>query len=475
MPLTPAAGTLHVGDMVVFVDYRENRENKVETLDGALRCPSFIDSLAANDAVRVRKRLVVARLETADVIVARVVAADSAEARVAGRELDETATLLRQPTLPPPPSSSSSSAAAAAAPTAVRRPSQLLAEPATTVLAPLFAAERKTVGDLAASMDGDDDVPRENHVMKEIIELADFCATVGARPLFLFEGYARHALTGEPVRVMPQLRMNAFVIRLFSIDGVPPFQSATADGSATVVWTLVKQCTDYDIGPSSFERVNRGSYMPRISCRKERNADVGYYYRSILQAMPRMSPALAAAVADAFPTIPTLVRALDAAPATKSRLLLLSELTVNGRRLGPKLAVSVVARFYDAPTMEQAAQGGQATASPAATTTTASSSSSATRKTAKRTASTKRPPVKRKLDVTPSPPAAAAAHAPAAPKRARPGPKKHAFVPVRVELDGSTSDDGEDDDDGGVSLIGGIESDDDDDDDDDDMPVLDGV
>jgi len=317
-------GELVVDDVVMFVDFRERE---------------LIAALRAVDVVPSGARIVVGSLDTGDVIVARVVAHSPANARAASA-LDECVTV-----------------------SGGVQPSALLASHDDSQLEPIVAYERKTSLDLVQSKQRLSDVPAEEHIAKQLAELADFCAVTGAKPALLLEGYIAHSLTGAPVASMAEEHVHRLLVRIFFANGFPTWQSNSVADSARHLHTVALLTTRLNVRASSWVRLPRDATEPAIRVRKARNADVDRYYLSCLQAMPMMSEERARVVVASYPNIALLVEAIA---ASDNPVAMLASLRVNaGRRLGKALAKSIVAR-YRRPTMS--------TTTTTTTTTTTSSS-----------------------------------------------------------------------------------------------------
>jgi len=301
---------LSVGELVVFVDYREDR---------ARRGLSFAAALTSVVVKDVEFVLLRGNLLVGDVIVARVVASTAGSAA-----LDECITLSSSG-LPP---------------------SSMLATPTTLALVPLLVYERKTTMDLVSSLRATSSVPGVNHMDDQIHRLAAFRSRTRVRVRLLLEGFMSHALTKAPVGSMNVDGVHSFLAKLDFNHGIGTIQSADTSDSARQVLKDARFLQRYDVTPADWTYLGRDTRDTLVSVRKRDNADERVYYLSVLQAVTGMSPARAKALAAVYPNIPSLVFALEGALSTKQRRALITDIRVGRRSLGKAIADRVIRRYY---------------------------------------------------------------------------------------------------------------------------------
>jgi len=308
-------------DIVVFVDYHEDR---------ARNDTSFVAALRTAEVKRATAKIVQCRLHTGDVVICRVEAHGGDDDEEMRASIDTNIRL-----------------------DANRPASSDLREPHSTQLAAILVYERKTVTDLVSSIRSASSVARENHLQSEITRQLEFCRQTGARPRLLLEGYLTYGVQRRPVGSMNEEGLHSLVQRLDLVDGVATVQTVDVRDSARTCLKDARFIGEKQVAARGWLRLGTGEARSQvISVRKADNYDVQSWYRGTVQAIPGMSSDKARLVVARYPNIRTLLAAFDACDDAAHRQQLIANLRVESgqrRRIGPAVAARVVERFYAEP------------------------------------------------------------------------------------------------------------------------------
>ena len=194
---------------------------------------------------------------------------------------------------------------------------------------PLFAIERKTRTDLAASIAGSaSNVPGFVRFSDQKMRMRAYGRQTGATLLLAIEGLFGGVDT--PLRGgITEDGLDTSLLKAALTDDFIVVHTLNSQRTARLVGKLAR----YAVVNAMTTGQARGtpSTASAISVRKADNYDASTYYRAILTAVPRMTPAAAASVARVYPTADALISAWREQEGTaRARERMLEKLEISG-------------------------------------------------------------------------------------------------------------------------------------------------
>lgn len=328
-------GKCEAGDVVVFVDYRErttqrNRTGVLEALEGMRE--------EAKDGVRVVR----GTLQVGDAIVCRVSSATEAGA-VPHKALSDAVSVDGCP--------------ADRALFGAENSKGLM-------FVPFFVYERKTVGDLVATLQpgrgSHGSVPQQQRWLDQKARISTFCAGTGSLPALVLEGYMHHAETGADMRGMLEKRAHSALHSANRVHGLPFWNSAHTHDTARLLLRdanmLHSGAAKDEATPSGWTRLGTTERLAQqaadgasaLVVRKSGQFTVDAWWRASLALVPGVSAAKAKALTDEWPSLQAMQKALQGKPSLKAQKELVADVRVGGRRIGPAVAERIVERVAGA-------------------------------------------------------------------------------------------------------------------------------
>lgn len=321
------------GDVLVFVDYRERTTQRNRT--GVLEAlQQLMEQAPADNGVRVVR----ATLQVGDALVCRV--AQGAEPGAAAhRAVSDAVTVDGCP-----------------AETTLFGPGN----EQTLMFVPFFVYERKTVGDLVASLQpgrgAHGAAPQQQRWLDQKARMSTFCAGTGCLPALVLEGYMHHAETGEPMRGMLEKRAHSALHSANRVHGLPFWNSAHTHDTARLLLRdaamLRSGAAKDQEAPSGWTRLGTTERLAQqaadgassLVVRKSGQFTVDAWWRGSLALIPGVSAGKAKALTETWPTLQSMQQALQGQPSAKAQTQIVADVKAGTRRIGPAVAERVVER-----------------------------------------------------------------------------------------------------------------------------------